>query len=128
MCPVSEQAIKHRLSNYNDMSILLLQRSHNRKKKVKEGINFILSYFPKHNVFPRAICIQALTKELPIIIHNKNEMFRTCEQFDFIGYKVRTYPDLLLANFQAYFTDRKKIPGKKGEVGGEKTTVCYHFR
>jgi hypothetical protein len=88
VCPVSEQAIKHRLSNYKDMSILLLQRSHNRKKKVKKGINFILSHFPKHNVFPRAISTQALTKELLVIIHNKNEMFRTCEQSDFTDCKV----------------------------------------
>lgn len=85
MCPVSEQAIKHRLSNYNNMSVLRQRQSQKRRKKVKEGINFVLNYFPKDNIFPRAISTQALSREPAVtIVHNKNEMLSVYEQSDFI--------------------------------------------
>lgn len=55
------------------MSILRQLESQKRKKKVKEGINFVLNHFPKDNIFPRAISTQALSRDLAVtIVHNNN--------------------------------------------------------
>lgn len=68
---------------------ILLQRSQKRKK-LKEGINFVLNDFPRHNVFPRAISTQASSIGPSALIHNKNEIL-AYEQSDFIGCKVSAY-------------------------------------
>jgi hypothetical protein len=68
------------------------RQSQKRKKKVKQGINFVLNHFPKDNIFPRELSTQALAGEPPVIIHNKKEMFRVYEQSDFIDCKVSAYP------------------------------------
>jgi hypothetical protein len=60
------------------------RQSQKRKKKVKEGIDFVLNHFPKDNTFPREISTQDLARKPPVIIHNKKEMFRVYEQSDFI--------------------------------------------
>ena len=70
---------------------VLCQRPQKRKKKIKEGINFILNHFHKHDVFPRAVSTQALPGESPIIIHDENEMFRAYERSGFIDCRVSVY-------------------------------------
>jgi hypothetical protein len=55
------------------------RQSQKRKKKVKEGIEFVLNHFPKDNTYPREISTQDLAVK-PVIIHNKKEMFRVYEQ------------------------------------------------
>jgi hypothetical protein len=56
------------------------RQSQKRKKKVKEGIEFVLNHFPKDNTYPREISTQDLAGKPPVIIHNKKEMFRVYEQ------------------------------------------------
>jgi hypothetical protein len=90
VCPVSEQVIKYRLCRIITMSVLR-QQPKKRKKKIKEGINFILNHFHKHDVFPRAISTQALSGKSPVIIHDENEMLRAYEQSGFIDCKVSVY-------------------------------------
>jgi hypothetical protein len=47
------------------------QLEKNRKKKIKEGINFILNHFSKYNVFPGALTAQAFSGGSPVIIYKK---------------------------------------------------------
>ena len=99
------------------------QQPQRRKKEIEEGINFILNYYPKYNIFTRAISTQALPRESPIIIHYKNEMFRPYEQSSFIDCKVTVYP-FTTEKFIQYH----EIPRKKTMIISTKTPVRYHFQ
>jgi hypothetical protein len=62
------------------------------KKKVKERINFILSHLFKDKIFLRAISTKDSSGD-QLTVYNKKEMFRACEQADFIDCKVGGYAE-----------------------------------
>jgi hypothetical protein len=79
------------------MSVLRYQgQSRKRKKKVKEGMKFVLNHFAKGNVFPREIASQqsssSFAEPAVTIVNNKNEMLRVYEQSGFIDCKISPSP------------------------------------
>jgi hypothetical protein len=84
------------------------QRPQKRKKRIEEGVNFILDYFTRYNnTFTRVISTQALPRGSPKIIRYKNEMFRPYEQPALIDCKVS------VSLYQRNLFNMMKIPRKK---------------